>query len=307
MYTLKKLLVTMDFTRMDEIQVRYTAFLCSLLSIEKVYFVYVRRKQDIPQEVLQSLKLTEVPLTHPEALQEMQKLVRHYFGSIKNVQTEVLVKDGDPLKELLKVTKQHDIDLIVTGRKMRLRGSGILSHKLVHTSGVSVLLIPETAVHKLQHVVVSLDFSEYSKMTLAYVQQLASTRPDLEITCLHVYEVPTGYITLGVSYEEFEARIRHFAEEKFDKLMSVFPELQGRADLCLVRKNIQDDTGEVVVREAKRARADLLVVGARGMFGATLLLMGSVSEKVIRKNDEIPLLIFKKKNEHLSFLDALIG
>jgi nucleotide-binding universal stress UspA family protein len=307
MHTLKKLLVAMDFTRMDEIEVSYTAFLCSVLPIEKVYFVYVRPKQNISQEVLQSLKLTEVSAPHSETLQEIQNLVQHYFGSIKNVQTEVLVKDGDTLKELLKVSKLYDVDLIVTGRKLRLRGSGVLSHKLVHTGGVSVLLVPETAEPKLQHVVVSIDFSEYSKMTLAHIQQLAKLRPNLQITCLHVYEVPTGYITLGISYEEFDARTRHFAEEKFDKLIAEFPELQDITYLSLVRKNLQDDTGEVVVLEANRARADLLVVGARGISGATLLLMGSVTEKVIRTNDDIPLLIFKKKNEHLSFLDALIG
>ncbi|WP_162426308.1 universal stress protein [Pontibacter pudoricolor] len=307
MQTLKKLLVTMDFTRMDEIEVNYTAFLCSILPIEKIYFVYVRRKQNISQEVLQSLKLTEEPAPHPEALQEMQNLVQHYFGDNKKVQTEVLVKDGDPLKELLKISKLYDVDLIVTGRKLRLRGSGILSHNLVHTGGISVLLIPETAETVLQHVVVSIDFSEYSKMTLTYVQQLASLRPNLQVTCLHVYEVPTGYITLGISYDEFEARTRHFAEEKFYKLMAEFPELQAITSLSLVRKDLQDDTGEVVVLEANRARADLLVVGARGIYGATLLLMGSVTEKVIRANDDIPLLIIKKKNEHLSFLDALIG
>ncbi len=297
----------MDFTRMDEIEVNYTAFLCSILPIEKIYFVYVRRKQNISQEVLQSLKLTEEPAPHPEALQEMQNLVQHYFGDNKKVQTEVLVKDGDPLKELLKISKLYDVDLIVTGRKLRLRGSGILSHNLVHTGGISVLLIPETAETVLQHVVVSIDFSEYSKMTLTYVQQLASLRPNLQVTCLHVYEVPTGYITLGISYDEFEARTRHFAEEKFYKLMAEFPELQAITSLSLVRKDLQDDTGEVVVLEANRARADLLVVGARGIYGATLLLMGSVTEKVIRANDDIPLLIIKKKNEHLSFLDALIG
>lgn len=307
MYALKKLLVTMDFTRMDEIQVCYTAFLCSILPIEKIYFVFVRLKQDIPQEVLQSLNLAEVPAPHPEALQEMQKLVHHYFGSIKNVQTEIIVKDGYPLKELLKVSKQNEIDLIVTGRKLRLRGSGILSHKLVHTGGVSVLLIPETAMPELKHVVVSIDFSEYSKMTLAYIQQIASSQPNLQVTCLHVYEVPTGYISLGISYEEFDARTRNFAEEKFEKLMAEFPELKGRTYFSLVRKNLQDDTGEVIVLEANRARADLLVVGARGISWAALLMMGSVTEKVIRKNDDIPLLIFKNKNENLSFVDALIG
>ncbi|NDK54376.1 universal stress protein [Pontibacter fetidus] len=307
MDTWKKLLVTMDYSRMDEIQVCYTAFLCRILPIGKVYFVYVRQKQDIPKEVLQSLNITDAMDSHPEALQEMQKLVQHYFSGINNVYTEVLVKDGHPVKELLKTARQLEVDLFVTGRKLRLRGSGILSHKLVHTGDVSVLLIPETAEPKLEHIVVSIDFSEYSKMTLAYIQQLASAKPELRITCLHVYEVPTGYITLGVSYEEFDTRTRHFAEDKFGKMMAEFPGLEGRTYFSLVRKNISDDTGEVVVLEANRARADLLVVGARGMSGATLLLMGSVTEKIIRKNDDIPLLVIKKKNENLGFLDALIG
>ncbi|MBC5773356.1 universal stress protein [Pontibacter sp. KCTC 32443] len=304
---LKNLLVALDHTKMDEVLVCYTAFLCSLMPIEKVHFVHVRRRQEIPMEVLKNLNITENTSEPEFPIEEMEQLVRLYMSSNNKVRTDVQISDGSPIKELLKLIKEKDIDLVVCGRKLRLHGSGILPHKLVHSGKTSVVLVPEIASPELNRIVVSIDFSEYSLMTIRYILQMTKMLPELEIICLHVYEVPSGYITLGITHDLFEEQIRRFAEEKYQKLLTQIPELKERAYLKLVRKNIPEDTGEVLVLEAKRAKANLLVIGARGLSATSLFLMGSVTEKVIRYNAEIPLIIFKKKNESLGFVDALIG
>ena len=307
MSELKNLLVALDYTRMDEVIVCYTAFFCNLVPVEKVYFVHVRQKANLPTELLRTLDILEEPEVHPTMEQEMRELVQCYFVNQERTKTEVLLPTGNPLKEILRLSKQKDIDLIVTGQKLRLRGTGVLAYKLVHAGKSSVLLVPETSEPTLKRLVVSTDFSEYSELTLRHVMEMAKQKPGMEIICMHVYVVPTGYITLGVSYESFEAKIRQYAEKKFDAILQQFPELQGRACLNLVKKHPNDDTGEVLVMEARRLHADLLAIGARGVSGVSLLVLGSVTEKVIRRNTDMPLLVFKKKNENLGFIDAIIG
>ncbi|WP_460919768.1 universal stress protein [Pontibacter brevis] len=259
----------------------------------------------MPQELRQNLQRENV--SAEEGLRQMvASKVGPVFGKLPMVETEILIEEGTPLKELLHWSKIKDIDLMLVGRKLRLRGSGVLAQKLLRTGRLSVLFVPETYDPRLRRVVVSVDFSKYSEMAMDRVLHSALSKPAIEVVCLHVYDVPSGYITLGMSYEDFDERMRGFAREKFQQLLERFPELQNRAELLLVRQDEQADIGELVVMEAKRARADMLVIGAKGMSAAALFVIGSVTEKILRHDLDIPLLVFKNKNEEMGFLDALL-
>ena len=306
MNTLKRLMVGLDLTSMDETLINYAAFLSAELQIEKIYFIHVEKSLEVPHELLKNLERTNLPAD--EGIRDMiHSKVGPAFAGLGQVEVEVLVEEGTPLKELLHWAKVKQIDLMLMGRKLRLRGSGVLAQKMLRTGRIGILFVPETFEPKLKRIVVSVDFSEYSEMALDRVLHSALSKPDIHVFCLHVYQVPTGYRTLGMTYEAFDERMRGFAQEKYDKLIERFPELRERAELVLVRQGDTDDIGELVVLEAKRARADLLVIGAKGMSAAALFVIGSVTEKILRYDMDIPLLVFKKKDEDMGFLDALLN
>lgn len=299
-------MVGLDLTEMDDTVIQYTAFLCSLSSIEKVFFIHTERSLDIPDGFFDEIG-QQGRSTGESIEQAIADKVQGYFGNLPQVEVEVRVLEGSPLKELLHISKSERIDLTVVGRKLRLKGSGVLSQKLIRNGRVSVLFVPENYEPRLKRVVVSIDFSEYSMMALERLLNSALVIRELEVVCLHVYEVPTGYITLGISYEDFDKRMQGFAREKFDQLLARFPELASRATLNLVKQNNDDDIGELIVLEAKRAKGDMLVVGAKGKTAAALFVLGSVTEKLLRYNEDMPLIVFKKKKEETGFLDALLG
>ncbi|AKD04602.1 universal stress protein [Pontibacter korlensis] len=306
MNTINRLMVGLDLTAMDQTMVDYAAFLSQVLQIEKVYFIHVEKSLEVPGELMRNLQLNNVPAD--EGIREMiMTKVGPVFSQIPHIEAEVLVEEGTPVKELLHWAKVKHIDLILMGRKLRMRGTGVLAQKLLRTSRISVLFVPETFQPRLNNVVVSVDFSEYSEMALERVLKVAAAKPDINVICLHAYQVPTGYITLGMSYEAFDQRMRDFAQQKYDQLLTHFPELRERAKLVLVRQEGDDDIGELVVLEAKRLRADMLVMGAKGMSAAALFVLGSVTEKILRHDMDIPLLVFKKRNEDMGFLDALLS
>ncbi|MEJ8802390.1 universal stress protein [Pontibacter sp. H249] len=305
MNTIKRLMVGLDLTPMDGTLITYAAFMCAELQIEKVYFIHVEKSLEIPHEILKGIERPELPADE-NLRQVILGAVEPAFKGV-NTEYEVLVEEGSPLKNLLHWTKVKQADLMLVGRKLRLRGSGVLAQKILRTGKTGVLFVPETADPKLNNIMVSVDFSEYSEMALNRVLHSALNRPQARVYCLHVYEVPTGYRTLGMSYEEFDKRMRGFAQEKYDNLLSKFPELRDRAEFVLVRKEDEDDIGELAVMEAKRVRADMLVIGAKGMTAAAYFVLGSVTEKVLRRDMDIPLLVFKMQNEEVGFLDALLS
>lgn len=306
MNTLTRLMVALDLTPMDATLIPYAAFLCAELQVEKVYFIHVEKSLDLPSEFLQSMGHDNLPID--EGIREgIMTTVGPAFQNVPNTQVEILVEEGTPLKELLHWGKVKQIDLMLVGRKLRLQGSGVLAEKILRTGRVGVLFVPETFEPKLQRVVVSLDFSKYSEMALDRVLHSALAKPDIHVICLHIYQVPTGYRTLGMTYESFDERMQGFAREKYEKLLSKFPELSERAELVLVRQDDNTDIGKLVVLEAKRNRADMLVIGAKGLSAAALFVIGSVTEKVLRYDMDIPLMVFKNKNEDVGFLDALLS
>ncbi|MBC5991776.1 universal stress protein [Pontibacter cellulosilyticus] len=305
MTTLKRIMVGLDLTPMDDTLIRYAAFLSAELQIDKVYFIHIVKSLDIPQELLNDLEHQQLP-PDENLRQQIATRVNTAFSGI-NTETEVLVEEGIPLKGLLHWSKIKQIDLMLVGRKLRLRGSGVLAQKLLRLGKTGVLFVSETAEPHLNHILVSIDFSEYSEMALNRVLHSALNRPNVKVYCLHVYEVPTGYRTLGMTYEAFEERMRGFAQEKYDRLLSKFPELKDRAQFIMVRQGHDDDIGALVVMEAKRVRADMLVIGAKGLTAAAHFVLGSVTEKILRHDMDIPLLVFKKEKEEVGFLDALLS
>ena len=298
-------MVGLDLTPMDETLISYAAFLSAELQIEKVYFIHIVKSLDVPQELLNDLEHQQLPADE-NLRQQISERVNSAFAGI-STETAVLVEEGVPLKGLLHWSKIKQIDLMLVGRKLRLRGSGILAQKLLRVGKVGVLFVSETAEPHLNNILVSVDFSEYSEMALNRVLHSALNRPNVNVYCLHVYQVPTGYRTLGMTYEAFEERMRGFAQEKYDRLLSKFPELRERAQFIMVKQGHEDDIGALVVMEAKRVRADMLVIGAKGLTAAAHFVLGSVTEKILRHDMDIPLLVFKKEKEEVGFLDALLS
>jgi len=306
MYTLKRIMVGLDLTEMDDTLLRYTDYLCSISAIEKVYFIHAVKNLELPGEILQEMQQGKGPAD--EKLESaLEEKVKQHFVPKSGVQAEVQVVEGTPLKELLHWSKVKQIDLVLLGRKLHLRGSGVLAQKILRNGRVSVLFVPENSEPRLRHIVVCTDFSEYAIMALERMLHSALARPEVEITCLHAYQVPTSYKTLGISYEDFEKRMQDFALKKFEQVLLRFPELVERARLKLVKQEIEDDLGELLVLEARRSRADLLVIGAKGMSAAALFVLGSVTEKILRYNDDIPMIVYKKEKEEIGFLDALLS
>ena len=68
---------------------------------------------------------------------------------------------------------------------------------------------------------------------------------------------------------------------------------------------LEDDIPYAIREAVDEQEADLLVLGSRGRTNSAAVLLGSVTEKMIRTTD-VPIVAVKKKGANLSFLDALL-
>jgi nucleotide-binding universal stress UspA family protein len=304
MQSFKRLLVGLDLTAMDDVLIRYAATWKDLTGTEKIYFVHVERDLYWPEEIMQDLPSKGRPLDE-SLIATIQTKVRAVFGDQQEVETVCEVIEGSPLAQLTHWAKIKKIDLILVGKKHSLKGTGVVPHKLARTSRTSILFVPEKVPEKLRRILVPIDFSDYSREALQQALHIAAQVPGVEVLAQHVYAVPFGYYKSGYNQTEFKQRLFEIAQEQFKAFIAKIPSLEVPVEPVYTCDE-EDDMPASICRKAVAENTDLLIIGAKGHSALSVFLLGSVTEKLLRHYINVPVLVVKKPDEELGFLDTVM-
>lgn len=295
-----KVLVGLDLTEMDNILIDKTAKLVSALGIDKIYFVHVEKDLSLPEDVAKA---------YPDLLAPVDEAIKKNISAkVKesiptSVEVDISVKEGNPMETILRWAKIKNIDLLIMGRKIELDGHGTLAKNLAQKAPCSVLFLTEDLkLRELEHILVPMDFSEHSYLTLQFVERL-SQNFNAKISCIHIFEVPKGYYKTGKSYDEFVHIMEKNAKKEYD--LFIHNHKMKHYDCQFVLKE-DDPAANYILAAAKNHNVDMIVMGSRGRTDPAAFLLGSVAEKLIQLNNETPMLILKKKGENMTFLEALL-
>jgi nucleotide-binding universal stress UspA family protein len=295
-------MVGLDFSSMDEILIKKTLEFSRLAKIEKLYFIHVSRDLALPDEIRSQYPDLLAPVD--ESLEmEVKSIIAQHHPS-KDLSIEIIIEEGNPKETVLRKAKIKDVDLLIMGRKSELEGSGTLAKDLAQKAPCSILFFTEDAKSFApKKVMVSLDFSEHSLLSLSFATEL-NKNYQTEIVCFHAFEVPIGYHKTGKSYEEFAEIMKGHAEKDYQKFLEKH---KLPAFECIFHLKGDKPNRDFLVKEAKAVHADMIFLGSRGRTGSAALLLGSFAEKVVNLNNEVPMLIFKKKRETMTFIEALLN
>jgi len=302
MYQIKRLLVGVSFANQDGASIRYAAMISRLAQSEKVVFLHVASRVDLPEDILEEYPDLFQPVDE-YARGEMEELVHKYFDGHPDTEISYQVVEGSPLIEFLRTAKEEDVDLIVMRKRKEPTGSGSLFEKLARKAPCSVLFVPEGSKAWFTNILVPADFSENSldAMDAAVTIGLAAAGIK-EIYCLHVYSVPMGYYKTGKSYEQFAEIMKGHAEKNYEEFIKKV-DLKGLTAVPIFKLEKKESRGiEEVIKEHG---ISLVVIGARGRKAGAGVLLGSVTEHLIQTTT-LPLMAVKKKGTGMSLLDALL-
>ena len=129
-------------------------------------------------------------------------------------------------------------------------------------------------------IVIGVDWSEEA---FAAVQQAVLLYRPTEVTIVHgiemgVFEYPSlVQIASLQGYEEFRRAVTAAGEQLLDRTTASF----SAASTLIRRINEIGNPAQVILRAAQAAKADLVVVGARGRSRVTEAVLGSVSHRVV--------------------------
>lgn len=228
--------------------------------------------------------------------QQLQDLSKQRMTStIEALQPEALqikpaqIRAISTAPAILGYAKEHDIDLMVMGTHGR-RGLGHLflgsvAEEVVRLASCAVFTIREreaaAPVEKMKRILVPVDFSAHAQQALVYAKELAAFY-HARLQLIHVIEAfipPTFYVTTGISTITFSAELKAKTHEAMIELLQKTKGPKVEADFHVIEGNAAYD----IVDFAKEKNSDLIVISTHGRTGLEHLLMGSVTEKVVRR------------------------
>lgn len=305
MYLIKKLIVCLDQTPLDQTLIEHAAFISQINQTRKIYFASVIKNLTIPKEILEEFpNLVENMIT--ERKEAMHKLVEAHFPESKNLSISYIVKEGTLSKKIIKLAEEKSADMIIIGRKVLLPGTGVASQRLARRASCSLLIVPEGSKPKISKLLVPSDFSDYSKDALEEAILIAENLSGkVEIVCQNVFHVPSGYHFTGKTFEEFSEIMRTYAEINFKKFIRKI-DTKGIKVTPMYTIDDDDDPVQEIVSTAMEIKADGIVIGAKGRTAATALFIGSIAERLIQYNDKLPLLVTRPKGKNAGILDYIL-
>ena len=148
-------------------------------------------------------------------------------------------------------------------------------------------------------------YSPSSKLAFQFSLNMAKKIPGLKLTCLNVYNVPSGYHYSGKSFEEFVEIMKQNAEESFNEFISEFDTkgINVEPKYVLDKKN---DVAKKIYQFALKNKASAIAVGSKGRTQVAAVLIGSIAEKLINLNSQIPTIVVKQRRHNMDFLEALL-
>lgn len=193
---------------------------------------------------------------------------------------EVTVELGSPAATIADAARERGVDLLVMGLGRRAPVDRLLGGettlRVMQLAHAPVLAV-NTEVRGLpRRAVVADDFSEYSRE--AGLRALDILLPDGELHLAHVARIPSpGHSAIRL--DEWLARYREGIRETLESRREEFAAL-GRATVHV--HALEGDPAMALLELADRIDADLLAAGRHGRGFLGRLLMGSVSNRLVR-------------------------
>jgi len=234
--------------------------------------------------------------TIERVLRNLKKLADGFLPS--KLTHKILTKEGNPGEEVLSVLKKEQVDLAVLGTRGLSRVKrfllGSVSDWVIQEAPCPVLVVRGSGrrTDRGMRIVIATDGSQEGERAVEFLNQLTFPQ-NSEIVLFHVIEptdytmVQDDYRTVGLGPSGLQ-KLKDWAKEIHRRREQDQTSLLRQTKKTINRHNVKVEkiavgyAAEEIIKAAYRFRADLIVMGSRGLTGVKRTLLGSVSSRVVR-------------------------
>ncbi len=304
MYKFNKILVGLDLSDLDKDLMLSASKIAVLSQAKEVHFVNVIRNFNVPDELTK-----EFPDLVSKAIEDRRRSIeeevkKFFVYDEAKIDVNVLVEQGPATKTIMRIINEKKIDLIVIGRKKEKKVGGVLVSRIARRASCSLLILPQNGL-SFKNIFVPTDFSNYSRQALEKATTLARrANENSNIIVQNVYQVPTGYHYTGKSFKEFSEIMKENAKKDFVRFSSGI-NTKGLKIEEIYTNDKSDDVISMIYKTAKKIKADIIILGAKGQSSTASMFIGSKAEKLVHLNTEIPMLMIRPKGKVAGFIEAI--
>jgi len=303
MPTYKNILIGLENTTFDRTLIQYTDFISRVYDVENVTFFHANIDSRM-KRLLHQLACTPATNREEIIINNMLEMVQKHFSSVDKMRLNVIAIERDSIQDIIEIVDNHNIDLLVLGKKKNERSFSSFSATLARKVPCPVLLVPENAKAQINKIMVPVDFSDNAAKALEaaiYLDKYLDTlqinvNEDVKVQVNHVYAPPPSELVDAMTNEQLKAQLFEVLDAELDDAYQQFMTLINDSEPDIERyftPNINFAGAEITYTLAKDLNCNLIVCGATGKSNFDRFLMGSFTEKLMLYNDSIPLLIVK--------------
>ncbi len=275
---IKRILSGIDFGKETEKVLAYSAFFAKIFNAS-LDLIYVIDYLVTPPMYLESYIKDE----SKEAQVKLNNIKKSLSESEINIQTKILT--GRLQESFKKALKDSQADLVILGFAHHpLRRSS--SEKLIKSLKVPMLVVKGKEVRHIsfediliKKILCPYDFSGISEKALIEASKLASIFGS-ELDVIHVLPefISNKRIYKKIRYDEI-------VKPLYEGTINNISEILNKNKIIANSFVYEGEPSEKIVLHAKRKEIDLIVIGARGLGLIKGLLIGSVTDSVLKKSD----------------------
>ena len=289
MLQLQKILFPTDFSKCAEQALAHAVFLAEKYGAEIHVLHVITIFEDQPSVVSNEIAETKEMVRKLEDIAEKQlnKIVDSHSADDIKITTEVK-RSLSAAPAILEYASENKIDLIVMGTHGR-RGLGHLllgsaAEEVIRLAPCPVFTIRELKepkpVMQVNNILVPIDFSNYSEKALAYASEIAQSY-NAQLQLLHIIEEtmhPAFSVTGKSSIFDLIPGIKDDSKKRTEKMLNKFVSDKVKSKVFIQGGRAAND----IIKFAKENSTDLIVIATHGLTGLEHMLLGSVTEKVVR-------------------------
>ena len=290
MELLKNILLATDFSKSSEYVLENAIDMAKIFQSE-ITLIYV-----LPKDI-ENKKAKE--LLKEFALKQLN-LINEKINNEGIPTSEPVLDHGNFSDKIVQAAEKINANMIIIGAGEKLKNNVLLlgsnAEKIIKKSNKPVFVVKNGKQFSIKKILCPVDFSDESKRALKNAITMAH-RFKAKLIILTVYEV--SYLNSIKNKINLEQQIEYIHiehQKEFDSFLDNF-NLTGLD----VTKEIKQGVPDIEILKAiEKHNFDLLIIGTTGKSGINKILMGSVTEKVIRK---IPSSFITLKKEDIIILE----
>ena len=288
MILLKSILVAIDFTESSENVLKNSMSFAQTFK-SKITLVHI-----LPDDI-----------NNEKVGNWVEKSIRTKLKEANDSLINAGIETGPPILEygsycdkIVNASDKISANLIVVGSGNKLENDafqlGTTAEKIIRKSNKPVFVVKNGQTLTIKNIICPVDFSKESSRALNSAI-IISRMVDAKLIILSVYPLFRYDFTKYDAAQINESRYLELKKE-FDSFLETF----NLIDLNYEKQIVGGEPSEEILKFIKKSNSDLLIMGTTGRSGISKILMGSVTEKVIR---EVPCSFITVKNEDVVALE----